>query len=108
MKHDRFSTGIDHREVATRAGMLINNEYFQVKKWITFNEPPIITLTGYGEGGFAPGEKNLSVNQYIAARNLILAHAKTYHAYNDSRKENSSYDGIWFCVCWLAPPARGC
>ena len=53
----------------------------QVKLWITFNEPPIITILGYGQGAFAPGVSNLAVNQYIAGKNLILAHARTYRMY---------------------------
>ena len=54
---------------------------FQAKLWITFNEPPIITILGYGQASFAPGMANLAVNQYIAGKNLILAHAKTYRMY---------------------------
>ncbi|XP_076452948.1 lactase/phlorizin hydrolase-like [Babylonia areolata] len=76
----------------------------RVKLWITFNEPPIITLTGYGEGGFPPGLHNLSVNQYIAARNLILAHAKTYRLYENQFKPRQKGEvGITINFGWSEP-----
>jgi beta-glucosidase len=55
---------------------------FQVKLWITFNEPPIITILGYGQGVVAPGNDDLARGQYIAGHHLILAHAKTYRMYH--------------------------
>lgn len=53
----------------------------RVKLWITFNEPPIITILGYGQAVIAPGHSDLARGQYIAGRNLILAHANTYRMY---------------------------
>ncbi|CAG5121822.1 unnamed protein product, partial [Candidula unifasciata] len=58
----------------------------RVKLWITFNEPPIVTLNGYGDGGAAPGHKDPAKGQYIAAHNLILAHAKAYRVYEKEFK----------------------
>lgn len=58
----------------------------RVKLWITFNEPPEITLAGYGQGGSAPGHKDLAQGQYIAAHNLILSHAKAYRLYEKNFK----------------------
>ncbi|KAK7499141.1 hypothetical protein BaRGS_00009688 [Batillaria attramentaria] len=52
-----------------------------VTLWITFNEPPIIAIPGYSDGGFAPGVKGMAANPYIVARNIILSHAKTYRMY---------------------------
>ncbi|XP_070205868.1 lactase/phlorizin hydrolase-like isoform X2 [Littorina saxatilis] len=53
----------------------------RVKLWITFNEPPIITILGYGQAAFAPGHNDLARGQYIAGKNLIMAHARTYRMY---------------------------
>ena len=78
----------------------------QVKMWITFNEPPIVTLTGYGEGGFAPGVKGMNASQqYVAGKNLILAHAKAYHVYKDefNSTQNGSHSA-GFGVCLLCHP----
>ena len=63
--------------------MIINN---QVKFWITFNEPPIVTILGYGDGAFAPGHWDQAKGAYSAGYNLILAHAKTYRMYQQEFK----------------------
>ncbi|KAM8857137.1 lactase/phlorizin hydrolase [Synchiropus picturatus] len=52
----------------------------KVKFWITLNEPYIVANLGYGYGTFAPG---IIGKQYIAAHNLIKAHAEAWHLYND-------------------------
>ena len=53
----------------------------RVKKWITFNEPIVFTIGFYSEGFF--GEKNIR-SGFIAARNVIVAHAKAIRAYRSS------------------------
>ncbi|KAI8790277.1 lactase-phlorizin hydrolase [Biomphalaria glabrata] len=53
----------------------------RVKKWLTFNEPPIIAINGYGDGDMAPGHKDPGSGVYIVGHNVILAHAKTYRMY---------------------------
>ena len=58
---------------------------FQVKLWLTFNEPRTVVLSGYGSGGFAPGIHSPGRKVYAAAHNMILAHAKAYRAYNRSQ-----------------------
>ncbi|XP_076434590.1 lactase/phlorizin hydrolase-like [Babylonia areolata] len=76
----------------------------RVKLWITFNEPPIITILGYGQGVFAPGISNLAVNQYIAGRNLILAHAKTYRLYRSTfAASQKGQVGITINYGWSEP-----
>ncbi|PIK41940.1 putative lactase-phlorizin hydrolase-like [Apostichopus japonicus] len=57
----------------------------RVQFWITFNEPWVITVLGYGEGRFAPGINGLEDERvYISAHNLLLAHALSYQTYNTS------------------------
>ena len=58
----------------------------QVKFWITFNEPWVFTVMGYGTGEMAPGGKNLATDPYTAGHNVLLAHAEAYHRYNDTYK----------------------
>ncbi|KAM3607593.1 uncharacterized protein V6R79_010433 [Siganus canaliculatus] len=53
----------------------------RVKIWITLNEPYIVAGLGYGYGDFAPG---IRTKHYIAAHNLIKAHAEAWHLYNDN------------------------
>eukprot|EP00064_Thunnus_orientalis_P000418 superscaffoldBa00000021_g419 len=59
------------------ADVLFSQFGSRVKFWITLNEPYIVANLGYGYGTFAPGK------QYIAAHNLIKAHAEAWHLYND-------------------------
>ncbi|XP_048237315.1 uncharacterized protein LOC124113782 [Haliotis rufescens] len=75
-----------------------------VSLWITFNEPPIIAIDGYGEGNFPPIKRNLTQNQYIVARNLIIAHAETFHLYNDTYKSKQKGKvGITINYFWSEP-----
>ncbi|XP_071110740.1 lactase/phlorizin hydrolase-like [Haliotis cracherodii] len=85
-----------------------NLTFFQygnkVPFWITFNEPPIISILGYGEGAFAPKKRDLTQNPYIVARHLILAHAKTFHLYNNTyRASQSGIIGITVNYGWSEP-----
>ncbi|XP_068186259.1 lactase/phlorizin hydrolase-like [Antennarius striatus] len=61
----------------------------KVKFWITLNEPYIVANLGYGYGTFAPG---IYGKQYVAAHNLIKAHAEAWHLYNDNYR--ASQGGI--------------
>ncbi|KAJ8933569.1 hypothetical protein NQ314_013924 [Rhamnusium bicolor] len=54
-----------------------------VKIWLTINEPKQVCQLGYGTGGFAPGVVSNGVGEYVCAYNVILAHAKAYHIYDD-------------------------
>ena len=53
---------------------------FQVKYWITINEPRIIT------GGLGGTTAESGINPYRSMHNLIKAHAEAYHVYD--RKQN--------------------
>jgi len=63
----------------------------RVKHWTTFNEPNLMVKLGYFSGKFPlnhcskPFGKctsgNSSTEPYIAAHNIILAHAKTVNIY---------------------------
>ncbi|XP_018092335.2 lactase-phlorizin hydrolase [Xenopus laevis] len=56
----------------------------KVKFWITFNEPYIIALLGYGYGNFAPGvNERIGTAPYVVGHNVIKAHAEAWHLYND-------------------------
>lgn len=52
----------------------------RVKHWITFNEPWVVTIMGYGQGVFAPGRISNS-EPYLAAHQVLRAHAKTVACY---------------------------
>ncbi len=55
----------------------------RVKKWITFNEPAVFTVSFYG-GGVFTGNRDLR-GGYIASTNVNVAHAKAVKAYRNSK-----------------------
>lgn len=58
----------------------------RVKNWITLNEPHIICYYGYGDVLMAPKLNIKGRAEYMCAKNLLLAHAKAYHIYNEEFK----------------------
>ncbi len=51
-----------------------------MKKWVTLNEPWVITDGGYLHGALAPGHRNLFETP-IASHNLMRAHGRAVQAY---------------------------
>jgi len=63
--------------------------------WITINEPTMI-IRGYSESkGRAPSLGQPGIADYLAARTILLAHARAYHVYHDefrnTQKGNTVY-----------------
>lgn len=67
----------------------------RVKTWSTFNEPYSICTYGYGEDTLAPALSSSGLGEYQCAHNLLKAHAKVYHLYNDIFRpvQKGRYDG---------------
>lgn len=63
----------------------------RVKHWITLNEPWCSAVLGHGIGYFAPGRTSQS-EPYLAAHNLIRAHAKIVDLYR--RKFQATQKGV--------------
>lgn len=60
----------------------------RVKFWITFNEPWVFIMYGYGDGSFAPGQSGGKAKRvYNVAHNVIRAHAHAWHTYDDYFRE---------------------
>ncbi len=57
----------------------------RVKKWVTLNEPWVITDGGYLHGALAPGHRNM-FEAPIASRNLMRAHGAAVQAYREVGK----------------------
>ncbi|CAH2059131.1 unnamed protein product, partial [Iphiclides podalirius] len=75
----------------------------RVKHWITFNEPMQICYQGYDTTVKAPQLNATGVGAYLCAKNLVLAHAKAYHAYkNDFAPSQGGRCGITINVNWLS------
>jgi beta-glucosidase len=85
----------------------------RVKKWITFNEPLSFTNLGYGVGIHAPGrcsdrticpQGNSATEPYIAAHNVLLAHAAAVAAYKTHfQPTQKGIIGITLNVDWAEP-----
>lgn len=58
----------------------------RVHKWVTHNEPWVVTTAGNREGRHAPGIKDFPTAVQVA-HHLILSHAKAVDAYKAYRKE---------------------
>jgi lactase-phlorizin hydrolase len=72
---------------------------FQVKLWITLNEPWIISVLGHGDGVSAPGMTGIGDKVYTVTHNLLRAHAKAYRVYENefSALQNGELFQIKYC-----------
>nr|XP_020500398.2 lactase-phlorizin hydrolase-like [Labrus bergylta] len=76
----------------------------RVKFWMTFNQPHTIAWSGYGLGQIPPNVKNPGTAPYRVAHNLIKAHAKAYHTYDDKyRKSQGGQVSIALNADWVEP-----
>ncbi|XP_050929059.1 LOW QUALITY PROTEIN: lactase/phlorizin hydrolase [Lates calcarifer] len=76
----------------------------RVKFWMTFNQPQTIAWSGYGLGQIPPNIKNPGIAPYRVAHNLIKAHAKAYHTYDDKyRKAQGGLVSIALNADWIEP-----
>lgn len=73
------------------ANLLFERFGDRVKRWITFNEPSVFCLQGYGEGSSAPLVIANGVGEYLCANNVLKSHAATYRLYK--RKFADKFNG---------------
>ncbi|XP_042392312.1 beta-glucosidase 18-like isoform X2 [Zingiber officinale] len=86
----------------------------RVKYWMTFNEPNIVVTYGYRIGSFPPNRcsrgfgdcrsGDSSTEPYVAAHNMILAHATVVESYRSKyqRKQEGAI-GIAMWATWFEP-----
>lgn len=76
----------------------------RVKFWMTFNQPYTIAWSGYGLGQIPARVKDPAVTPYTVAHNLLKAHAKAYHTYDDKyRKAQGGLVTIALNADWFEP-----
>ncbi|XP_063896042.1 lactase/phlorizin hydrolase [Helicoverpa armigera] len=74
----------------------------KVKFWITINQPNTVCMEGYASGIMAPGLNSKDVGGYECAKNVLLAHAKAYRAYQtEFKKKYEGNVGISIAVNWF-------
>ncbi|VEN59589.1 unnamed protein product, partial [Callosobruchus maculatus] len=73
----------------------------RVKRWITMNEPYSFCEGTYSSGIAAPHILSPGIGDYLCGRTVLLAHAHTYHAYEEKFKKlyggkvGITIDSIW-------------
>ncbi|KAM9851168.1 lactase/phlorizin hydrolase-like [Aulostomus maculatus] len=76
----------------------------RVKFWMTFNQPHTIAWSGYGLGQIPPNVRNPGTAPYRVAHNLIKAHAKAYHTYDEKyRTSQGGVVSIALNADWVEP-----
>ncbi|KAG9462486.1 hypothetical protein GDO78_014058, partial [Eleutherodactylus coqui] len=76
----------------------------RVKHWITFHEPWVVSYAGYGTGQHAPGIKDPGKASFQVSHNIVKAHAKAWHVYNDKyRASQQGQVGISLNSDWAEP-----
>ncbi|KAL9270721.1 putative inactive beta-glucosidase 14 [Drosera capensis] len=91
-------------------------KYFgdRVKYWATFNEPNVVAIYSYGQGKFPPcrcsgsfgncTEGDSETEPYLAAHQLILAHAAAVDLYRkEYQKDQRGSIGIVLHSVWYEP-----
>lgn len=74
----------------------------RVKNWITFNEPWVVSILGYGQGVFAPGRISNS-EPYLAGHHILRSHGKTVALYREKYAHQSGTIGITNNCDWREP-----
>ncbi|XP_053113941.1 cytosolic beta-glucosidase-like isoform X3 [Hemicordylus capensis] len=76
----------------------------KVKLWITINEPYVAAELGYEKGLMAPGVTEPGTGAYLAAHNMIKAHAAAWHSYDKIfRKTQGGLVSIALNSDWAEP-----
>ncbi|KAM4697905.1 lactase/phlorizin hydrolase [Rhinophrynus dorsalis] len=89
---------------AEYADFCFSNFGDRVKFWITFHEPWVVSYAGYGTGQHAPGIKDPGNASFQVTHNIIKAHAKAWHVYNDTyRSQQQGKVGISLNSDWAEP-----
>ncbi|XP_075992520.1 myrosinase 1-like [Anticarsia gemmatalis] len=79
----------------------------RVKYWMTINEPYQVCYQGYGDVTKAPRLNMKGIAEYMCGKNLLMAHARAYHIYDDEFR--SSQNGVVFIAYsaqWYEPESE--
>ncbi|XP_076857376.1 lactase/phlorizin hydrolase-like [Brachyhypopomus gauderio] len=76
----------------------------RVKFWMTFNQPHTIAWFGHGLGILPPNIKKPADTPYRITHNLLKAHARAYHTYDQKyRKTQNGLVSISLNADWFEP-----
>jgi beta-glucosidase len=74
----------------------------RVKHWITFNEPWVTAVLGYGQGVFAPGRIS-NAEPYQAAHQMLRSHGKAVRRYREKYHYQNGRIGMTNNSNWIEP-----
>lgn len=74
----------------------------RVKNWITFNEPWVTAILGYGQGVFAPGRFS-NREPYLAAHHLLRSHGKAVELYRNKYYDQNGRIAMTNNCDWREP-----
>ncbi|XP_062983790.1 klotho [Elgaria multicarinata webbii] len=75
-----------------------------VRYWLTIDNPYLVAWHGYATGKLAPGVRGGRETGYRVAHNLLKAHAKVWHLYNDHfRPTQGGKVSIALSSHWIKP-----
>ncbi|KAJ6662348.1 hypothetical protein lerEdw1_012512 [Lerista edwardsae] len=75
-----------------------------VRDWLTLDSPYLVAWHGYATGRLAPGVRGGREAGYRVAHNLLKAHAKVWHLYNDHfRPTQRGQVSIALSSHWIKP-----
>lgn len=80
------------------ANLLFQRFGDRVKRWITFNEPSVFCLQGYGAGSKPPLVKANGIGEYLCANNVLKSHAAAYRLYKRDFAHQNGKLGITLCT----------
>ncbi|KIP09737.1 glycoside hydrolase family 1 protein [Phlebiopsis gigantea 11061_1 CR5-6] len=105
--HDRYGGWLSKDEIVPDfvryADVCFRSFGDLVQNWITFNEPWVISVLGYGVGVFAPGHVG-DAEPWIVSHSVILAHAYAVKLYREQFKaRHGGQIGITLDCHWLLP-----
>jgi beta-glucosidase len=74
----------------------------RVKNWITFNEPWVTAILGYGQGFLAPGRVSRS-EPYLAAHQMLRSHGRAVDLYRNTYHRQNGSIGMTNNCDWREP-----
>ncbi len=78
----------------------------RVKHWITFNEPWVTAILGFGTGFFPPGRVSNS-EPYQAAHQMLRSHGKAVDLYRQKYHHQNGVIGMTTNCDWREPKIEG-
>lgn len=78
-----FANPIIEKYFEFYADVLFKNFGDRVKIWMTFNEPLLFCLSGYGKGSSGPLVEAPGTGEYLCGHHILLSHATAYHLYKN-------------------------